>query len=308
MQILGVQWAQSLANFYWYKGGATESCLFVRWSDLTTFTGIQMRPVGFASANNVVSQYLLFFYAFSILWWVDKKQGFQQSLKWLFIISFACALTGAKVVLAGIVLIDITVLLIAFAKNKVYLFRVFLTTLFAYFCYWLLFPGLFVHNYNLDLFAFNSMIRLSFLMQYVDIPYAEYIYSFLSRFQTSDYVGQRSVIRTIENFGATKMTGIETVIIYLPAIIPACFLLAPLWLARLRKIVHNPYVDMRILPFIMLVSVVASSMGGPFLFTSYFWFFFSFAMYPLSVLLLKHSQDEILGHHISGSSFSRAIA
>ena len=55
MQIMGVQWAQSLTNFYWYNGGSTESYLFVWWSDLPPTSGIQMRPVGFAYANNVLS-------------------------------------------------------------------------------------------------------------------------------------------------------------------------------------------------------------------------------------------------------------
>jgi hypothetical protein len=310
MQIMGVQWAQSLTNFYWHNGGATESYLFVRWSDLLPVSGIQMRPVGFASANNVVSQYLLFFYAFGILWFADKKQHFRSPLMWLFIISFACALTGAKVVLAGIVLINIAALTIAKAKNKLHLFRVLLTTLFAYFCYFLLFPGLFVYNFNLDLFAFNFMLRLSHLMNYADIhiPYAETIFLFVSQFQTGDYIGQRSVVSTLKRYDATVMTGIGTVINYFPVIMSACLLLAPFWITRLHKLARGTYVDMQKVPFIMLVAAVASSMGGPFLFTSYFWFFFSFALYPLSVLLLRNPRGKRLGHYIQGISFSRSIA
>lgn len=308
MQIMGVQWAQALTNFYWYNGGSTESYLFVWWTDLPPASGIQMRPVGFTSANNVVSQYLLFFYAFAILWFADKKQGFRPPLMWLLIISFACALTGAKVLLAGIVLINIAAWLIAKVKNKLYLFRVFLTTFFAYFCYWLLFPGLFVYNFNVDLFAFNSILRLTYLMNSADISYGETILLFLSQYQTGEFIGQRSVMSTLERFDATVMTGIGTVINYFPVIISAFLLLVPFWLIRLRKLASGPYVDMQKVPVIMLVAAVASSAGGPFLFTSYFWFFFSFTLYPLSVFLLRNPQGKHLGHHIPVISVSRLNA
>jgi len=308
MQILGVQWAQSLTNFYWDIGGSTESYLFVRWSDMPPASCIQMRPVGFASANNIVSQYLLFFYAFAILWFADKKQEFQPLLMWLFIISFACALTGAKVVLAGIVLINIVAVTIAKGKNRLYLFRVFVTIFLAYFCYWLLFPGLFVYNFNIDLFAFNAMLRLSNLINFADIPYVETVLLILSQYQTGEFIGQRSVISTLEKFDGTAMTGIGSVISYFPVIISAFLLLAPFWITRLRKLARGPYVDMQKVPLIMLVAAVASSAGGPFLFTSYFSFFFSFALYPLSVLLLRHPKGKSLGHNIPGISFSRSIA
>lgn len=304
MQIMGVQWAQSLTNFYWYNGGSTESYLFVWWSDLPPASGIQMRPVGFASANNVLSQYLVLFYAFGILWFADKTQRFKPPLKWLFIISFACALSGAKVVLSGVVLINIAALLIAKKESKLYLFRVFLTTLFAYFCYFLLFPGLFVYNFNLDLFAFNSMLRLSQLIHLVDIPYAGDILNFLSQFQTGEYIGQRSVMLTLKTFEdrALIITGIGTVAVFYPVIISICLLVAPFWITRLRKSARGHYVDMQKVPLIMLVATVAGSMGGPFLFTSYFWFFFSFALYPLSVLLL--SQHSPLNAEIQGRRLS----
>jgi len=307
MQIMGVQWAQSLTNFYWLEGGTTESFLFVRWSVSLPVSGIQMRPVGFASANNVVSQYLLFFYAFSILWFADKKQRFRPPLIWLFIISFACALTGAKVVLAGIVLINTAALIIAKAKNKLYMFRVFLTTSLAYLCYFLLFPGLFVSNFNIDLFAFNMMVRIAHLTSLANIPYAETIYKYISQFQTGEYIGQKSVMNTLERYGSTTMTGIGKVINYLPVLMFVCLLVAPSWIIRLRKLARGPYVDIQKLPLIMLVAAICSTGGGPFLFNSYSWFFFSFALYPQSVLLLRNSQGERLGDHIPGISYSHSI-
>jgi len=306
MQIMGVQWAQSFTNFYWLTGGTTESFLFVPWSKALPVTTIQLRPVGFASANNIVSQYLLFFYAFSILWFADKKQRFRPPLIWLFIISFACALTGAKVVLAGIVLINIAAVTFAKGQNRLYMFRVLLTTSFSYFLYWFLFPGFFVFNFNIDLFAYNAMLRLKNLMSFGDIPYAETIYQYLSQFQTGEYIGEKSVTKTVELFHGHSITGLGTIMNYLPIIIYTGLLIAPFWFARLQKLARGPYVDMQKLPIIMLVAAVASSAGGPFLGGSYFWFFFSFTLYPLSTLLLREPKDKSFGHHIPGISFSRS--
>jgi len=311
MQIMGVQWAQSLTNFYHQLGGSAESYLLVRWSDLPFISGIQARPVGFAHANNALSQFLLFFYAFSILWFADKKLRFKPPLKWMFIISFACAITGAKLVIVGIVLINITALLIVKPSNKLFLFRVFFTVFISYVCYWFLFPGLFVYNYNLDLFAFNSMLRLASIMQVAEIPHAENIYSFFSQYQTGDYMGSRSIINTIEMSGGdiSGMTGLGLIIKKLTIIIFTLLLLAPFWLTRLRKLARYPNkLDMHKLPFIMLVAGVASLGGGQFLFTSYFVFFFSSALYPLSVLLLKSSPSESYGYSIPGSSLSSSMA
>jgi len=311
MQIMGVQWAQSLTNFYHLLGGSAESYLLVRWSDLPAISGIQVRPVGFAHANNALSQFLLFFYAFSILWFADKKLRFKPPLKWMFIISFACALTGAKLVIAGIVLINITALLIVKPSNKLYLFRVFFTVFISYVCYWFLFPGLFVFNYNFDLFAFSSLLRLASIMHVAEIPYAEKIYSFFSQYQTGDYMGSRSVINTVGISGddISGMTGLGLIINDLTIIIFTFLLLAPFWLTRLRKLARYPNkLDMHKLPVIMLVAGVASLGGGPFLYSSYFWFFFSFALYPLSVLLLRPFRVESLGHSIPANSFSHSMA
>jgi len=289
LQIMGVQWAQSLTNFYSYGGGSAESYLFVRWSDLPPPSTIQMRPVGFAHANNVVSQYLLFFYGFTILWFAGNRQRFRPPLMWLFIVSFACALTGAKVVIAGIFLINIAALV--FVAKKIQVARIFLATCFGYFCYWLLFPGLFAYNFNIDLFVFNSMIRLVDLMVYGGLPYLVDLLFFLSKYQTGEFSAGRSVVSTLESLDGAVITGIGSIIGYFPIIIITGLLLAPFWITRLRKLARGPYVDVQKLPIIMLVALVASTAGGPFIFTSCFWFFFSFGLYPLSLVLLRGCQS-----------------
>jgi hypothetical protein len=286
MQIMGVEWTQSLANYYPATGGSNEPYLFVQWSDLH-FNTMQLRPVGFAYANNVLSQFLLFFYAYGILWFTNNKHSVRPSLKGMFFISFACALSGAKVVFAGIVIVSIVSVIIARRQNMFYMFRVLLTTSFAYFLYWLFFPGSFVYNFNIDLFAFNAMLRLKNLTYFADIPFADIIYQFISEFQTGEYIGPRSVASTLGGY-STSLTGIGTVL-GSPFFLISASLLLPFWIFRLRRLASGIHVDMKKVPLIMLVAAVASSAGGPFLFTSYFWFFFSFAMYPLTILLLKKS-------------------
>lgn len=289
LQIMGVQWAQSLTNFYWYKGGSTWSYLFVWWENLPPVSGIQERPVGFTSSNNVLSQFLLFFYAFCMWWFANKKNRDELSSRWLFSISFACALTGSKLVLVGSLLLSVFAMLIVKEERNFYLFRVIPTVLLAYMVYFLFFPGLFVYNFNLDLFAFNSMIRLEHLRSLASIPYADNIFQFLSKFNTGYYIGQRDVLSTLARFSerAEDMTGLGIVIRYIPFLMFAGLLIGPLWITLLRKMQSGLFDIQKVAP-IMLVASVVSSAGGPFLFTSYFWFFFSFAMFPLSVLLLKN--------------------
>ncbi len=291
LQIVGVQWAQELANYYMESGGSSYDYLFVNWADLPPASNVQMRPVGFAQANNVLSQYLLFFYAFTIMCYMNNRHRFRPPLMWLFIVSFACALTGAKVVLAGIILLNIAT--IVFVANKKQVIRVFLLTSFSYFCYWMLFPGLFIYNFNIDLFSFNAMLRLTTLLNQSDIILFEDIISFLSQYMTGEYIGQRSVERTVERAGDTINIGIGTIINYLPIILLIGLMLAPIWISKLRKLVSTFLVNYQKLPIIMIVAIVASTAGGPFVFTSYFWFFFSFALYPLSVLLLKSAHNRI---------------
>ena len=149
-------------------------------------------------------------------------------------------------------------------------------------------------------------------MQVAEVPYAENIYSFFSQYQTGDYMGSRSVIRTLELCYAadySKMTGLGLIINKLTIIIPILLLLAPFWITRLLKLVRDPNkVDMHKLPVIMLITTVASLGGGPHMYSSYFWFFFSCAMYPLSVLLIRPFRVESLGHSIPGNSISHSMA
>jgi len=290
MQLLGVEWAQSLTNFYWETGGEADDCLFVSWKDLQQISAIQTRPVGFTASNNIVSQYLLFFYAFALIWYISDQDGFRPPKSWLFIISFACAVSGAKVVLATVLIINIAAFVIAGVTNLRLFLYAFLVTASAYALYWLFFPGVFVSNFNIDLFAFNAMVRVGFLLLDWDIPYVEEIMDFLSLFQTGDYIGhQRTVTDTVEEFAAhdTKMTGIGTIIGYLPFIIAVLLVLAPFYLHRLRKTPRGTIVDMHKLPILMFLAAVASTAGSPFIATPYFWFFFSIGLFPLSVSLIK---------------------
>lgn len=287
LQIMGVQWAQSLTNFYWYEGGSSEAYLFVQKSVLPQVYGIQTRPVGFASANNIVSQYLLFFYAYAILWFTNRKSQYTPPLKWLFIISFACAITGAKLVIAGIVLIQIAVWIVTNRQDYLYLLRALFVTIMAYCLYWVLFPGLFVMNYNLDLFSFNLMVRLSDLLVRQGVPIADEIFMFLAFYNTGEHIGQKNLLSTVEHLGVGEITGIGSMVRYAWILLPAIAILVPVWFYHLSRLPIEMYINRKNLSLIMGVATVASTAGGPFLLTTYFWFFFAIAMYPFSRILLK---------------------
>ena len=156
-------------------------------------------------------------------------------------------------------------------------------------------------------------MRIASILAVTDIQNVENIYSFLSQYQTGDYMGSRSVIKTLElssdGGDVSKVTGLGLIINDLTIIIITFLLLAPFWLTRLRKLARDPNkLDMHKLPVIMLVGVIASLAGGQFLVSSYFMFFFSFALYPFSVFFLKSSSSESHGYSMPGSSLSRSMA
>jgi len=287
MQITGVQWAQSLTNFYWQLGGENEKYLFVQWQNLPPIQGIQVRPVGFASANNIVSQYLLFFYAFAMIWFSSKQNRLQPPLIWLFMISFACALTGAKVVIAGMILIQVAIWVLSKRQNYLCLVKSLSITVLAYCVYWILFPGLFVFNFNLDLFSYNLMLRLADLFIKQGVPITDEVFMFLANYNTGEFIGQKNLISSIERSETESITGIGSMVRFAWVIVPVVATIIPLWFYQMRRLQPDPYIDRKNLSIIMAVAAVASSAGGPFLLTSYFWFFFAIAMYPLSRILLK---------------------
>lgn len=288
LQISGVQWAQSLTNFYWYDGGTTESYFLIDWSHLPELSGIQMRPVGFAHANNVVSQFLLFFYGFLLACSIERTHGQQKRLLWFFVLSFACALTGAKLPATGIVFATLAALVVYRERKRV--LALFGTTLAAYFAYWLLFPGVAAYNFSVDLFVFNLALRLTSLAASVNVPWADDIVQFLLQYQTGEYLGERSLDRTLRATGGDATTGVESIAPFLSAVALIGLAIAPVWLKRLRKLARSRF-DAGRLPVLMVVVSVACSGGGPFLLTSYSWFFLSFGLYPLTILLLRDPKE-----------------
>ena len=287
MQIFGVHWAQSLTNFYWSTGGSSEQYLFVTWSDLPNIAGIQSRPVGFASANNIVSQYMIIFYAFTIGWIAWERSP--RRLRWIsvFIISCACALSGAKLVVVGIIITHSIAWIVSKTENRLRVFWIFTAPLGAYGLYWILFPGLFVRNYNLDLLAFNLMIRIADLDARVAMPWVDGAVAFLSRFNTGVYVGDRQVLEALERSEGTTISGIGSVIEHWELLLAGLALVALVWVMRVGRVTAGPDADRRGVAVVVVVGMFVGAMGGPFLFTSYFWFFAGFGLYPVAVALLR---------------------
>jgi len=282
MQILGVEWTQSIREFYSHSGRSNYQYLFVKWDDIAVFYNMQVRPSGFCSYNNVLSQLLLFYYSFSILWFIEFKNNHLGKLKWLFVITFACALTGAKVVSLGIVFVNLALIIFVIRlKNLVNYTKTLLTTILSFSLYYILFPGICVFNYNLDLFTYNAIARIQGLIEKVNLPIIEKIIDYFSQLQTGNYMGKYIHYSSVDISGVTKLIDYAYIILILVCLI------APFWIINLRKLRNLSGLDMKKVPIIMVAAVISSLLGQPLYSSSFFIFFFCAITFPISIKYLK---------------------
>jgi len=290
LQIIGVQSAQSLTNFYYKTGGTSNFYLFVNWDNLPEIETIQVRPVGFSQANNVVSQYLLFFYAYVAGLYLKAERYLRPPLFWLFIISLAGALTGAKVVIASIIFVNLALFILC---NRVKMaIKISIVSSSAYAIYYLIFPGLFVYNFNIDLFAFNAMVRVKHMMLSGGYEYLSWVISVLSEFNTGQYIGNKSVDEAVATIKDVNITGIGTIVEYLRYIIPVILIAVPFWAYKLKLLPVHLYINIKRTPILMGLASLASTAGGPFIFTPYYWFFSSVVLFPITLKLIKDSYQK----------------
>lgn len=281
LQINGVLWAQEIASALDWKVPSTTPFLFQMYSPDLWGGSTQTRPDGFTHANNLTSQLLLFFYAYSFFFFSFKSDFPKPPAKYHFFIAFACALTAGKVIILGILAINAIAWLFLRKNNERLLFRTLVVTLTAYLLYFMLFPGLFILNFNSDLFIFNAMGRIINLSDIYGFSILQPFVDFLSGLSSNQYIDIHAQNALLMGTASEEaFSGIAFMAEYLPIIIPSVIIVGLLWVIRLRRL-DNLYIpNMRYCTYVMLVALISSVFGGPFVNTIWFSFFLSFVLVP----------------------------
>lgn len=301
LQISGFQIFQSISNYHSTDGGSSDHVWFVKWEEISGSANAQLRPVGFTHANNVTSQLLVLFYGFVIIPLTKKKANRFSACVWLLVLGTACALSGAKLVIASVLVLSIVAIYLQ-RKSPGRAFAGMCCVIFAYILYWICFPGLFIYNYNLDLIGFNALLRIENANQIVGIPWSNYLMDYLQQFNTGDYIGVRSVETTLEHYNreldgslhaktTAAMTGMAQLLSIWGYLIGLILVIGILWKRRYHKVCFCLSREAKHSMFLTATACVLCTFGGPFLGTNYFLIFVSMGVYPLSSVLLRSTHS-----------------
>ena len=289
LQMHGVSWAQDFGSAIEWKVPGDWPVLFERYSLDFKYAMSQSRPDGFTHSNNLTSQLLLFFYAYAFFHYSFRTGLARLPRGWFFIICFACALNAGKVIVLAMLMIHAVAWLVPKKPDRRLLLRSLGVTFSAYLLYFILYPGLFVANFNLDWFIFNAMGRIINLQAITGITTFQPLVDLLSDWFSNEYLGIENPERwlldldTLESF-----SGIAFMIDYLMLIVPGAIVGGILLLRSLRRLDHLPIRHMRYFVMIMLCASIGSIFGGPFVTTVWFMFFLSFSLVPLTFPYLSN--------------------
>jgi hypothetical protein len=284
LQIHGVPWAQEFGSAIDDNGLSAGRVWFQGYEVVCHESAplSQARPDGFTHANNLTSQLLLMFYAFCFYCFTAETGLPKASSAGLFVIAFAIALNAGKVVVLGIILIWLTSLVLGNVRKKRLLLAIAIT-LGAYWLYGVLFPGIFILNFNPDLFVYNASGRIInfgvMANTEIFVPFADLVKSL----GTGRYISEIDFL-LLNNLAAgysVAYSGIGTMIPYLPVILVGVFVTAFLWKSEAWRLDRLGMANLRSGSVIMSVALLASVFGGPFYRTVWFVFFLSLAIAPL---------------------------
>ena len=284
LQIHGVPWAQEFGSAISDNGLSGGRVWFQGYDVVySESAGIpQARPDGFTHANNLSSQLLLMFYAFCFYCFTAKTGLPKARNAGLFVIAFASALNAGKVVVLGIILIWLTSLVLGNVRKKRLLLAIAIT-LGAYWLYGVLFPGLFILNFNPDRFIYNASGRIInfgvMAKTEIFVPLAGLVRSF----GTDRYITYQEILMMndeVEGY-SEAYSGIVAMIPYLPVILVGVFVTAFLWKSEAWRLDRLRMANLRSGSVIMAVALLATVFGGPFYRTVWFAFFLSLVIAPL---------------------------
>ena len=279
-QIFGVEFFQNLGSAVDWKIATAEPVLFVPYDNLGNIGLTQQRPDGFTHANNLTSQMLVACYAICFAGFVSPRKGVVVTSRSLFVISIACALNAGKIVLASILALWVTALLVKGGVDR-RLLRTVAITSFAYAIYAFLFPGLFVTNFNAELFLFNAAGRIANLSEVSNLEIFDALSPALVDRVNGEYVPLEALALapTMETDGSLQIvSGLAGLVKHLPIVLILLLLIGMLWRKNVKRWTghvissHSRFVG---------VSLAVSILGGPFYRTVWFAFFASVALSPI---------------------------
>jgi len=273
LQIFGVLWVQEFGSASSWKGTGNYPVLFQLYSEDFNPAMSQSRPDGFSHANNLTCQLLLFFYAYSYFFATFNTGINKPVYMWFFLITFAGALTGGKVFVFGILMINLFTFIFLRKDNIKKIFFSLILTLFAFLLYFLLFPGLFTTNFNYQLFISNALGRIENIILLHDL-------NAFSPLIDGSILEESNSLEPIS--GVAYLSTLDNASIFL---FVAVFLFA-LWVRRLRALKNDFIFNVRFLSIIMMVALISSLFGGSFCTSIWFFFFASMVFAPFTFPLL----------------------
>jgi len=277
LQLGGVIWAQDFGSAADWKGAGHVPLLFQPYRPDLLLNMAQWRPDGITHANNLTGQLLLMFFAYAVALYSARSNAVRPALKSVFMIAFAGALSGGKVVLVGIGLVGLVALIVpGSAKGKVVSAGI--ACLLAYLLGATLYPGVFAYTYNPNLLFANASVRMS----NTGLTERSELFASLTR----------AVSETrFDSFPASEMdpsvvpdeaiSGVAQLVPYAAVILPTLVFVGWWQARRIRQLVVRFGSALAYDSTLMAVACVASILGGPFFRTTWFTFFASLALLPL---------------------------
>jgi hypothetical protein len=282
LQINGVLWAQEFGSGIDSTFPGDEPMLFHGLDVSYDYVMSQSRPDGFTHNNNLTSQLLLFFYAYTFHLTSFGDNFTKPPYRWLFFIAFACALTAGKVIILGILVINAVAWVFLGKKDAGRLFYTLAVTLTAYLLYFILFPGLFISNLNLDWFIYNALGRVINIQSLTGLTIFQPFIDFLAGLLPNSYLGVENQVQFLEHaLSDVAISGVAYLIDFLPVFILGTATISIFLLRSLRYQYDLGIPRMRLFLVIMLTALVCSLFGGPFVTSIWFVFFLSFLLIPI---------------------------
>lgn len=286
-QVLGLESFQSFGSAALDKGLSNYDVLLQKYDAVTEVSLLQSRPDGISHANNLTSQLLCFFYTYCIVFYTiiyTKKLPYIN----IFILSLACAINAGKVVIGCVVLLYIFLIFNKSVKKKYLAYFVCLNIL-AYYVYFLLFPGLFILNFNLDYVSLNILGRIANFgavtgYDFITVFAKNYVEYFGGQYITTDYISYEI---NQQDINSESYSGLSRVFNYL--------IVFPFIIILLRNIKKTLNFGNIITPNVGLLNDCAicfgivgflTLFGGPFYKTVWYAYFISpfFVIYALPML------------------------
>lgn len=287
-QISGFTWAQMAGSAFFDKGASTIELLFQGF-DVAKEGGIlQTRPDGFTHANNLTSQLLLFFYAYVFFHLICFSKSIASLKVSLLLISFAAALNSGKVFVLGVVFIWIASVFVRDSRRGE-VFNGVRITLVGYLLYAVNYPGLFILNFNPDLFILNGADRVLNLGDTIGTNMLNGFAEMLQSFVSYNFISADTILtQVMANEKVEAISGVAALTdrkyIILLIAIGGIILKSEGW--RFRSI---SFPQLKSGSIIIGAALVASLFGGAFYNTIWFVFFVSF---PVAPIILRYVNVE----------------